>query len=94
MFQNQIMKVSTIGGSNTKKKIIKIFNRLFSTKLRSKICWKGTPGPNGKLAFESLEEILEVLRQGVGCTEDEIETKCKLRFKQAPKDYERAKEIE
>lgn len=83
------MKVSTVGGSNVKKKVTRIFQRLFSAKLKSNICWKGTPGPKGKLAFKAFEGILDVLRQGVGCTEDEIETESKLRFKQANSDYRR-----
>lgn len=86
------MKVSTMGGSTIKKKVIRIFKRVFSTKLKSKICWKGTPGPKGKLAFEGFSGILDVLRQGIGCTEAEVETECKLRLKQANTDYRREKQ--
>lgn len=54
------------------------------------MCWNGTK--RNKAAFKNYEGILDVLRQAIGCTEDELERECKLRFNQAQKDYDREKE--
>lgn len=64
---------------------------LFLSKLKTKICWKGS---TTKYAFENFTNILDALRQAVAfrhkkCSADDIATECKLRFKQAEKDYNR-----
>ncbi len=83
-------KVASIGGKSVKKMIIRVFKRLFSAKLKTKMCWNGSK--QGKIVFKNLEGILDVLKLAVGCTEAELEQECKLRFNQAQKDYDREKE--
>lgn len=90
----QIAKLRTVGGSTIKKNVINIFKVLFSLKLKTKICWKGSSHKDGRDAFENFENIQDAIRQAVKfrhkkCTADDIATECKLRFKQAKKDYNR-----
>lgn len=69
---------------------------MFTAKLKTKFCWTGSTKGKGKIAFQNFEEIIGVLRIAVSahidCTIADIEEECKLRFKQAQKDYDREKE--
>lgn len=86
----------TEGGDDIKKNVINIFNILFSSKLKTKLCWRGSKKGNGKAAFGGLLNIQMAIRQAVKyrhkkCCAEDIKKECKLRFKQAQKDYDREK---
>lgn len=87
----QSSKLATIGGSSLKNNVINIFGELFSAELKTKMCWSGSTA--GKIPFAQFKGIRNVIRLAVKrsfkCTQHLIDCECKLRFKQADKDYER-----
>lgn len=86
--------MASYGGDTVKELVINIFKRLFSSKLKTKYCWKGSVLGNGKLAFEALLGIRDAIWCAVkvhfeDCTESTINKEIKLRLNQAQKDYDR-----
>lgn len=86
------MKMASFGGDTVNELVINIFKKLFSTKLKTKYCWKGTT--RGKHAFKRLTGIREAIWSAVkihfnDCTESTVNKEIKLRLNQAQKDYDR-----
>ncbi len=85
--------MSTFGGRNIKNCVINIFDGMFTKKLRTKMCWKGTPEKEEFRQFTGLRHVLrravKIRVRKVGLAD--IDSECKLRFNQAQKDYDREK---
>lgn len=89
--------MASYGGKSVKEMMINIFNKLFSPKLKTKYCWRGSTKGKGKAPFKKLKNIIEVLWLAVkvhfeACTEAIIIKEIKLRLNQALKDYDREME--
>lgn len=89
--------MASFGGENVKELVINIFRKLFSSKLKTKYCWKGSKKGKVKVAFNRLMGLREVLWSAVkvhfeDCTEATIDKEIKLRLNQAQKDYDREME--
>lgn len=90
----QIRKLASFGGDTVNEIVINIFKKLFSSKLKTKYCWKGSLKGKGKAPFKSLLGIRDVIWSAVrlhfdNCTEARITKEIKLRLNQAQKDYDR-----
>lgn len=87
--------MSLFGGRTVKGIVINIFKKVFTAKLKAKFCWTGSTKGKGKHAFQKFDGIISAVQIAVSahfdCTIADIEEECKLRFKQAPKDYNREK---
>ncbi len=68
---------------------------MFTAKLKAKFCWTGSTKGKGKDAFQKFDGIISAMQIATSahfdCTIKDIEEECKLRFKQAQKDYDREK---
>lgn len=90
-------KLASFGGGSIQEVVINIFKKLFTTKLKTKYCWTGSSKGNGKTAFKTLTNIIDVIWSAVkvhfdNCTEAMVIKEIKLRLNQAQKDYEREME--
>lgn len=85
--------MSSFGGKTVNEFVINIFKKMFSTKLKTKFTWTGFSKGKPKKAFNKFEGIISAMQIAVSahfdCTIANIEDECKLRLKQAQKDYER-----
>lgn len=86
--------MASYGGKSVQEVVIKIFKKLFTTKLKTKYCWVGSSKGDGKIAFKNFANIIEILWMAVkvhfeNCTEATMIQEIKNRFNQADKDYER-----
>lgn len=68
---------------------------MFTAKLKTKFTWTGASKTGPKEAFQNFEGIISAIQIAVSahydCTIADIESECKLRLKQAQKDYDRQK---
>lgn len=89
-------KLASFGGDSIQQIVINIFNKLFTAKLKTKYCWRGSSKGKGKAAFKELTKIIDVIWRAVQvhcvCTEAKVKKEIKLRLNQAQKDYDREME--
>lgn len=93
----QIKKLASYGGDSVQEIVINIFKKIFSNKLKTKYCWRGSSKGKGKAAFKNFTNIIEVIWSAVKvhvetCTEAMVKKQIKLRLNQAQKDYDREME--
>ncbi len=90
-------KLASFGGKSIQQVVINNFNRLFTPKLKTKYCWRGSSKGKGKIAFKELTNIIDVIWSAVkvhfeDCTEAMVKSEIKSRLNQAQKDYDREME--
>lgn len=93
----QVNKLASYGGNTVQEIVINIFQKMFSSKLKTKYCWRGSSKGKGKVAFKKFVNIIDVIWSAVKvhvetCTEAMVKKQIKLRLNQAQKDYNREME--